>query len=243
MPSTTAKTLTSGRAFWTGFRDGTPFVLVVGPFAVLFGVLAAEAGLNVLEILVFSVVVIAGAAQFTALQLMTEDAPTVVVLASALAVNLRMAMYSASLTPWIGAAPLWQRAIAAYFVLDQSYACSIVQFEKAPGMSIPARVAYFAGAVCPVVPVWYGATVAGALIGTQIPESWALDFALPITFLAMIAPMLRTPAHVMAALVAVVVSLLTAGVPYSLGLIIAGVSGMMAGARAELRADVRKAAA
>ncbi|MEM1073100.1 MAG: AzlC family ABC transporter permease [Pseudomonadota bacterium] len=227
--------------FWKGFRDAAPFVFVVGPFAVLFGVLASEAGLAVLEILAFSVVVIAGAAQFTALQLMTEEAPTVIVLASALAVNLRMAMYSASLTPYLGAAPLWQRAFIAYFTLDQSYACSIVQFEQAPEMTVPQRVAYFFGTLTTVVPGWYICTVAGALIGTRVPDSWALDFALPITFLALLAPMLRTPAHVVAAFVSLVVALLTASVPYSLGLLIAGLLAMMAGAKAELLFERRKA--
>ncbi|WP_298839341.1 AzlC family ABC transporter permease [uncultured Roseobacter sp.] len=234
MPTTTSKTTGAASYFRKGLRDGAPFVLVVGPFAVLFGVLATEAGLNVLEILAFSVVVIAGAAQFTALQLMTENAPTVVVLASALAVNLRMAMYSASLTPWLGAAPLWQRALIAYFTLDQSYACAIGRYEAEPHMSLRERIGYFAGAVLPVVPTWYGCTVAGALLGSRIPESMALDFALPITFLALVAPMLRTPAHMIAAFVSIVVSLLAAGVPWSLGLIIAAVCGMMAGARAEL---------
>lgn len=234
MPSTTAKKPSTSRAYWTGFADGTPFLLVVAPFAMLFGVLATEAGLNVLETLSFSAVVFAGAAQFTALQLMQENAPTAIVLASALAVNLRVAMYSASLTPWIGAAPLWQRAVAAYFTVDQSYACSIVQFEKEPQMTVPQRMAYFSGVLSPIVPLWYICTVLGALVGAQIPESWALDFALPITFLALVAPMLRTAAHLIAALVGIAISLLAAGVPYSLGLIIAGTLGMMAGAQAEV---------
>lgn len=82
MPTTTTKS-----AFWAGVRDGAPFVFVAGPFALLFGVLATEAGLNVFEVMTFSLVVIAGAAQFTALQVMQNDAPTVVVILSALAVN------------------------------------------------------------------------------------------------------------------------------------------------------------
>jgi predicted branched-subunit amino acid permease len=234
MPTSTPKTHPDRSAFWRGVKDGSPFLLVVGPFAVLFGVLATEAGLTVFETLAFSIVVIAGAAQFTALQLMTEHTPTVIVLVSALAVNLRMAMYSASLTPYLGDAPLWQRALAAYFILDQSYACSIVEFENRPTLSVPQRLTYFAGAVSPVVPAWYGFTFLGAAIGTQVPESWALDFALPITFLALIAPMLRTPAHLVAAFVSVTVSLLAAGAPYSLGLLIAGVTAMIAGAQTEL---------
>jgi predicted branched-subunit amino acid permease len=226
-------TTTRKSPYRQGIIDASPFILVIIPFATLFGVLATEAGLNVLETMAFSVVVIAGAAQFTALQLMQENVPTAIVLVSALAVNLRMAMYSASLTPYIGAAPLWQRALCAYVTVDQSYVVGISKFEREPDMTVRERVAYFLGAVTPVVPLWYGFTLVGALLGAQIPDSWALDFAIPITFLAMIAPMFRTAAHVVAALVAVVVGLLAAGVPYSLGLIIAGIAGMMAGAQTE----------
>ena len=229
MTSTTRKS-----AYRQGIIDAAPFILVIIPFATLFGVLATEAGLNVFETMAFSIVVIAGAAQFTALQLMQENVPTVIVLISALAVNLRMAMYSASLTPYIGGAPLWQRALCAYLTVDQSYVVGVSKFEREPDMTVPERVGYFLGAVTPIVPLWYGFTLVGALIGTQVPDSWALDFAIPITFLAMIAPMFRTAAHVVAALVAVVVALLAAGVPYSLGLIIAGIASMMAGAQTEL---------
>lgn len=242
MPTTTPNSSATGPVFWRGFRAGIPFVFVVGPFAVLFGVLATEAGLNVLETLAFSVVVIAGAAQFTALQLMTEEAPTLIVLASALAVNLRMAMYSASLTPYLGQAPLWQRAFIAYLTLDQSYACATVEYEARPDMPLSHRVAFFFGAVAPVAPAWYLCTLLGAMIGTQVPESWALDFALPITFLALVAPMLRTPAHLVAAFVSVVVSLLAAGLPYSMGLLVAGILAMIAGAQAEIYFDRKKAA-
>jgi predicted branched-subunit amino acid permease len=236
MTSTTRKS-----PYREGIIDSSPFILLIIPFATLFGVIATEAGLNVVETMAFSIVVIAGAAQFTALQLMQENAPTAIVLISALAVNLRMAMYSASLTPYIGAAPLWQRALCAYVTVDQSYVVGISKFEREPDMSVPARVAYFLGAVTPIVPLWYAFTFIGAVVGTRVPESWALDFAIPIAFLAMIAPMFRTAAHVAAALVAVLVSMLTAGVPYSLGLIIAGLAGMIAGAQTELWLERRGA--
>lgn len=228
--------------FWKGCRDGLPFIFVAGPFGLLFGVLAAEAGLNLIEVMTFTMTVFAGAAQFTALQLLQEQTPTLIVLASALAVNLRVAMYSASLTPYLGAAPLWQRAFAAYFTVDQSYALSIVQFETETDMTVPQRMAYFFGTNALIAPLWYTASFVGAVMGSQIPESWALDFALPIAFLAMIAPMLRTLPHVIAALVAIIVALLGAGVPYNLGLLIAGAAGMMAGAHAELILSRREAA-
>jgi len=229
MAITTTKT-----AFWQGLRDGLPFLLVMGPFAALFGVVATEAGLNVFETLAFSVTVIAGAAQFTAIQLMSEDTPTVIVIASALAVNLRMAMYSASLAPHLGGAPLWQRAFAAYATVDQSAALSITKFDEHPDIPLPAKMAYFTGVVVLMMPCWYGFTLIGALGGKAVPDSWALDFALPITFIAMIGPMLRTPAHMAAALVSIVGALLFASIPYNLGLLCAALLAMMAGAQVEL---------
>ncbi|SLN65695.1 Inner membrane protein YgaZ [Falsiruegeria litorea R37] len=231
---------TSNSFYWKGFRDGSPFVLVAIPFGTLFGVLATEAGLDIVQTMTFTATVFAGAAQFTALQLLQEETPTLIVLASALAVNLRVAMYSAALTPYLGGAPLWQRAVAAYFVVDQSYACSTVQFEKEPDMTVPQRMAYFFGSISPIAPLWYLCTYLGAVLGTQIPDSWALDFALPITFLAMLGPMLRTLPHVIAALVAIIVALMTTAVPYNLGLLIAGCIGMMAGAQAEVMLERRK---
>lgn len=221
-------------AYWKGTRDAAPFILVAAPFGTLFGVLATEAGLSLIETMTFTLTVFAGAAQFTALQLMHEQAPTLIVLASALAVNLRVAMYSASLTPYLGSAPMWQRILIAYFTVDQSYAASVAQYEAEPDMTLPERVAYFFGSVTPLAPTWYLSTLAGAMLGARIPESWALDFALPIAFLAMIAPLLRTPAHMAAAFTGIVISLLAAPVPYNLGLILAGLAGMMVGAQVEL---------
>ncbi|SHH66145.1 AzlC family ABC transporter permease [Marivita hallyeonensis] len=225
-------------SYWRGVRDGLPFLFVVGPFGMLFGVLATEAGLSVYETLAFSVVVIAGAAQFTALQLLTENAPTLVVIASALAVNMRMAMYSAAITPHLGPLPIWKRGIAAYFLVDQTYAASVLEFEKHPDQTPAQKFAFFLGVMTPICPPWYVVTLLGAMLGTSIPPDLGLDFALPIAFLAMIGPLLRTPAHRIAALVSVVLALSFAWVPYNLGLIIAGLGGMIAGAQAEQRLGI-----
>lgn len=220
--------------FWEGFRSGTPFVFVALPFGILFGVFATEAGLNILQTMTFSATVLAGATQLTALQLMNEGTPVLIILFSALVVNMRVAIYSASLTPHMGAAPLWQRACVAYLIVDQSYACSIIQFEKEPKMSMGQRVGFFFGSVAPSTGVWLLSTYAGAVVGNQIPESWALDFALPLTIIAMLGPMIPTLPHLVAVLVAVITSLLTVFFPFNLGLLIAGCAGMIAGAQAEV---------
>ena len=230
-------------AFWLGFRDALPFVLVVIPFALLFGVVATEAGLNLTELMGMSVLVVAGASQFAAVQMLAEHAPTLVILATALAVNLRMAMYSAALTPHIGAAPVWQRALIAYALIDQSYALAAQEYEARPARQLSGKVAYILGTSAALCPLWYVFTWIGATLGGQIPPEFALDFAVPITFLAMIAPMLRTLAQVAAAGVSVAVSLLLAWMPHNTGLLVAAALAMIAGARVELWQARRRAAA
>ena len=228
-------TSTSSKShFLRGLRVGLPFILVAGPFSLLFGVVATEAGLNLLEVMGFTSIVIAGAAQFAALQQMTENAPVIVILATALAVNLRMAMYSAALAPHIGGAPLWQRALASFFLFDQNYAVSVLEFEKRPEMTPEQKIAFYGGISCAIVPAWITGTYVGAVVGTAIPPEYALDFALPITFLSMIGPAMRTPAHMGAAFVSVLAALTFAFLPFNLGLMIAAILAMMTGAQIEL---------
>jgi len=226
--------------FLLGLRDGLPFIVVVGPFALLFGVVATEAGLQLSQTMAFSTVVIAGASQFAALQQIQIGAPTLMVVATALAVNLRMAMYSAALTPWLGPAPFWQRALIAYAIVDQTYALSVARFEQNPAWSIPQRVRYFFGTVTPILTLWVLLTAVGMMVGAAIPGWLAMDFAVPICFLAIIGPMLRTPAHMAAALTSILLALVFSGLPYGSGLLLAAVCAMIVGARVEIWAEARR---
>ena len=183
--------------------------------------------------------VIAGAAQFTALQLMMDDAAIGLVLLAALAVNLRMAMYSAALVPHLGPAPIWQRALAAYVNFDQTFMLSVARYEQAPDWDVSRKMAYFMGVGVALAPVWMIATVLGAVVGSAIPEAFALDFIVPIMFLAMVAPALRTWAHVAAAAVSVVVALALIGLPSGTGLLIAAFCAMVAGVCVELWSERR----
>lgn len=240
MPQSPLPAPSVAQSFRAGFLQALPFLLVLVPFALLFGVVATAAGLDILQVMGFSVLVLAGASQFTALQLMTDHAPVLIVLASALAINLRMAMYSASMTPWIGAAPAWQRALVAYVLIDQTYGLAMQRFERRPELPLPHRMAYLAGATPVLCLPWIGFTYVGATAGSLIPADWPLDFAVPITFLAMIAPMLRTRAHVAAAVTAIIAALALSGLPTGTGVLIAGPLGMIAGALVETW-DARRA--
>ncbi len=232
MTTSTVKTPAKS-AYWAGVRDGAPFVLIAVPFATLFGVIATDAGLTLAQAMGFTILVIAGAAQFAAVQMMVEDASIAFVLLAALAVNLRMAMYSASLVPYLGAAPLWKRACVAYLNFDQTYITSVARYEARPEMSVSERVSYFVGVATPITPLWFMMTFVGIVAGQAIPEAWALDFIMPIMFLAMVSPMLKSLAHVAAAAMSVAVALALVDLPAGTGLLVAAGAAMLTGALVE----------
>ena len=230
MPATTSKS-----AFMAGFWAGLPFIAIGFPFSVFFGVVATEAGFSVAQALGFSIVVIAGASQFTAVQLMIEAVPVWSVLAAALAVNLRMAMYSASLQPHLGTAPLWQRMLVAYINFDASYAISMARYDIDPPMSVGEKVAYFLGSVSHMTPLWFLGTYLGAVFGETFLNGFDVTFAMPILFLALVAPMVKKLAHVAAAVTSVVATLALSFMPSGTGLLVAAALAMMVGAEIERR--------
>jgi predicted branched-subunit amino acid permease len=233
--------MTKTRAFWRGYLDCAPFILIVVPYSMLFGVVARDAGLDVVQTMSMSVLVIAGASQFTALALLQDQAPVFIVVFTALAVNLRMAMYSAALVPHIGHARFGTRVLMADLMVDQAFAVAVKTYEDRPGMSPTNKVAYYFGAMMLICPFWYGFTLVGAVVGQAIPESYSLDFAVPICFIALTAPLLRSLPHVIAALTSCVAAMAFAWVPWSLGLILAALTAMIVGAQAELYLKRRQA--
>lgn len=226
-------TASTRKAFNRGFWDCSPFAAIVIPFSLLFGVVARDAGLDVHEAMAMSFLVIAGASQFTAIALMQEHAPVFIVLMAALAVNMRMAMYSAALVPHFGRAPMRLRALMAYLMVDQIFAVSIRTFDEEPQMPQDEKIAYYFGCILAVCPAWYLFSFIGATIGQAIPPQFSLDFAIPICFIALVAPMMRSLPHVVAAFTSVAMAIAFSWLPYNLWLIVAGILAMMAGAQTE----------
>jgi len=144
-----------------------------------------------------------------------------------------MAMYSASLAPHVGRAPTWKKALLAYFMADQPYAVAHEDYEANPARPLGGKLAIFFGAATPICGSWYVATLAGAMLGQAIPPEFALDFAVPITFLAIVAPLMRSLPHLVAAGVSVAGTLALSFVPNGMGLLIAALAAMAAGAQTE----------
>ncbi|MEM9146529.1 MAG: AzlC family ABC transporter permease [Pseudomonadota bacterium] len=229
-PAPSAPTAAIGRR---GFRAGVlaalPVLFAVGPFGLIFGVVAAESGLDLVATMTMSVLVIAGASQLAALQVLNDGAPAFVAILTGTIVNLRMAMYSASLALHWQGAPLRVRALAALALHDQSYGLALQRYGAMPSESLPDRIGFFFGVGLPTSTLWVIMTLVGATLGDQLPDSIDLSFVVPVTFISIAAPLMRGRANAVAAFVAATLSVLLAGVPFSLGLMLGAAAGIAAG--------------
>lgn len=221
----------SREAFLAGLRDVAPMMLGVAPFAMVTGVAAVGVGLGPGEAIGMSALVFAGASQLAGIALLGQGASFAVIMLTTFMINLRMAMYSASLAPWLRSLRPGTRLALAYLMTDQAYAFSILRYRREPA-DFPRRD-YYLGVAAPLWVLWMTATAAGALAGAQVPPSWQLDFAIPLTFLALLAPAVRDRPGLLAAVVGGALALALDGLPYNLGLVIASLSGIAAGTVSE----------
>ena len=221
----------SWQAYRTGAADVAPIVAGILPFGLVTGVAAANVGLAPHEAVGLSAFVFAGASQLAGIALLGQGAGFVVIVATTLLINLRMAMYSASLAPWLERLRPGTRLGLAYLITDQAYAFSILRFPHEP--RVGRRRDYFLGTATPLLALWLLTTWAGARLGVELPPAWQLDFAIPLMFLALLAPAVRDRPGLLAAVVGALLAVALRGLPFNLGLVTAATAGIAAGAIAE----------
>jgi 4-azaleucine resistance transporter AzlC len=219
------------KTFWEGVRAEFPLLIGVFPFGMIYGALALNAGLSKAASQMMSSMVFAGSAQFITAQLVSEAAPAIVILLTLAVVNLRHMLYSASLAPYLKGLPLKWKVLLSYLLTDEAYAPSILEYERT-GVK-PTSHWFLLGAGLALWSTWQISTAFGIFLGTAIPENWHLDFALALTFIAMVVPALKNRSMVAAAVSAGVVALFTYGLPFKLGLILAALTGIVVGTMLE----------
>lgn len=226
--------------FLAGFKAELPILIGVIPFGVIYGVLALQAGLKAWEAQAMSAIVFAGSAQFVTAQLVAVGAPGLVIALTGGVINLRHALYSASVAPYVKPLrPLW-KWVLGYLLTDEAYAVTITHYHRNsaanPGeieigeaSTIRHEHWYFLGAGLALWSTWQVSTATGIFLGAVIPESWSLDFTLALTFIALVVPLLRDRASLAAGVVAGLVAVLAVGLPLKLGLVTATVVGIGVG--------------
>jgi 4-azaleucine resistance transporter AzlC len=226
------------KTFWEGVRAEIPLLIGVFPFGMIYGALALGAGLSKAASQMMSSIVFAGSAQFVTAQLVSDAAPGLVIILTIAVVNLRHMLYSASLAPYLKDLSLKWKVVLSYLLTDEAYAPTALKYEET-GVR-PFSHWFLLGAGVVLWTTWQVSTALGIFLGTAIPDSWQLDFALPLTFIAMVMPALKNRPMVAAAVSAGVVALLAYGLPFKLGLILAALTGIVVGTILEGKKSSRR---
>ena len=226
------------KSFWAGVRAEFPLLVGVFPFGLIYGALALGAGLSTAAAQMMSSIVFAGSAQFVTAQLVNEAEPGLVIVLTIGIVNLRHVLYSASIAPYLKDLPLRWKIGLAYLLTDEAYAATIIHYEENDLTSISPW--FFLGAGIALWLTWQVSSALGIFLGAAIPDSWSLDFALPLTFIAMVVPVLKDNPVIAAALSAGMVALAAYGLPFKLGLILAALTGILMGTLLEARQASRR---
>jgi len=223
--------------FLSGARDTLPILLSIIPFGMICSVAAISVGLTPFQAAGMSFVVFAGASQLAVLQLMSEGAVWVVMVLTAWVINLRFTMYSATLAPYLKDEPVLRKIPFVYFLSDQAFGISMNRFAN----DMPINPAwYFYGAASTIGFTWLVSAVIGALLGALIPASWGLDFAFPLSFMALMFAAIKDKPSGIAALVGGITAIALKGLPYNLGLILAAALGIAVGVFVEKKMKAAK---
>jgi 4-azaleucine resistance transporter AzlC len=221
------------KEFWAGGRDTFPLIVGAIPFGLIYGALAAASGLSFWAGLAMSSVVFAGSAQFIAVGLVTAGTGWPLIVLTTFVVNLRHALYSATLAPYLTRLPQRWQALMAFGLTDETFVVAVKRYHQADPS--PYKRWYYLGSMLFMYTNWQICTVLGLTAGRLIPDAsaWGLDFAMPVTFTGMVIPYLKNRPMVATVLVAGLTAVLTFNAPHKLGLILASVAGIAAGVAVE----------
>lgn len=227
-------TTTSRRAeFWAGARDTFPLIVGAIPFGIIFGTLAAGSGVSFAGAAAMSAFVFAGSSQFIALGLIAAATSWPFIVLTTFVVNLRHALYSATLAPQAKHLSAGWQIPLAFWLTDETFVIAANRYNR--NDASPYKHWYWLGSAVFMYTNWQLCTWLGLTVGQLIPDAaaWGLDFAMPVTFLGMVVPYLKSRPMVAAVVVSGAVSVLAYPMPNKLGLIVAAVAGIVAGIVAE----------
>lgn len=215
-PSTAAQ-------FRLGFLGLMPLWTGAIPVGVAYAVAARVAGLNPVQTQLMSLTVFSAAAQFSAVSLFARGTPIVVMIVTVLTLNLQVFLFGLSAARETHPS-LSRRLYTGYFLTDGAFAIA------ARGGRI--RMPVLLGAGVSMYTAWNVGTLIGAAAGAVLPDlsRFGIDFVAPLTFLAVLVPLVRTRPAVLTVIVAGATTLLLIQfVPAGVAILGAALAGSVAG--------------
>lgn len=215
--------------FFEGAKDTFPLIVGAVPFGIIFGTLAETSGLSFGAAMGMSLFVFAGASQFVCLGLVALGTAWPMIVLTTFVVNLRHMLYSATMVPFYkNLNPLW-KMVLAFGLTDETFAVAVNRYYQKDGS--PDKHYYNLGSMVFMYLNWNLCTFIGLTAGKAFPEisGWGLDFAMPATFIGIVIPYLISKPMWASVITAGTVSIMAAGLPHKLGLMVAALAGVAVG--------------
>ena len=186
---------------WKHLKNGIlqelPIQIGVFPFGIIYGVIAIESGLSWLQAFLMSSIVFAGASQIAFAKLYMTVSP-LTLLTSLTAINMRHLLYGLSINEYLKTLSLKWRIGLSYLLTDEAYAVSVKYFYKNKQKTFFHY--HLLGSGLTLFTTWQISTLMGIFFGEKIPNFLNLEFIIPLSFIAIIIPMLRKKNEVIACL-------------------------------------------
>ncbi|WP_048959763.1 AzlC family ABC transporter permease [Enterobacter bugandensis] len=197
------------------------------PFSFIVGALSVSMGMSIWQSTAWSCIVIAGSAQMLALNMVKTGASLGVIIFTTLIINLRHVLYSASMAEKVRDASFFRKCFISYALTDEVYATTVKEMDESRGD----KYLFYSTVMLTFWGVWVLADFLGAVIGSSFPDiqKYGLDFAMVAAFIAIVVPQIKSQACTVAALVASVSGVLLVVLPWSLGIVVASLLGVLAG--------------
>jgi len=218
-------------ARWIIFKQGIleelPLQLGVFPFGVIYGVMAIESGLSPLQAFFLSSIIFGGASQILFVQLVSNVTPVGIIISSVGAINSRHFLYGISMMEFLKHLSLSWRLLLAYLLTDEAYAVSIRKFINEPSNQFLHY--HLLGTGLTLFITWQISTLSGIMIGGNFPQFLDLQFIIPLTFIAIVVPMINSISIFCGAVSSGISALIFSNLDLNFWIIISAIVGLIIG--------------
>jgi 4-azaleucine resistance transporter AzlC len=176
--------------FKKGIRAGMPVAVGYFPIAIAFGALANQAQLSLLDGVLMSVLVYAGASQFVGVSLLLAGTGVLQIITTTFFLNLRHLIMSLAVNDQMrDFSPTWKRGLS-FFITDETFAL----LTLGDGQNIQQRTPkYMAGLLLTAYLGWVSGTLVGGLGAGFIPPqiTTAMTLGLYGLFIGLLIPSIK----------------------------------------------------
>lgn len=214
-------------------EDTAPFAIALIPFGLAVGGASAAADLSATTALFGAMVLLAGAAQLAAVEVLGDGGGIVSVVVVVGLVNLRFVFYGAGMASWFEGLPLGRRLLLVFPIVDQTFMLCQQRFEVEYDLAWRQR--YYLSATALLATAFVGSQVVAYRLGSNFPDGLGLHLAAPLAFAGMLANSMKGRSEVIAGMIAASIVVGGANMLGPVGLPLGVIAGVAAGALAGTR--------